>query len=267
LLIARTVRWTLPAVNDIVRAVSGIDLRGRAALVTGGGVRVGRAISLQLARAGCDVLVHYRNSITEARATCDELRALGVRSEATQADLARDGDPERLAQRAVAAFGRLDVVVNSAAAYERVPADDIDRARFEAMLAANLTGPFFLARAAHPFLKAARGALINVLDLNGTSQVWAGSAHYAASKAGLAALTRLLALEWAPEVRVNGVAPGTVLFAEGTPEDERARIERRIPAGRSGIPDDVAAAVLFLATQPFVSGQILAVDGGRSVAP
>ena len=133
--------------------------------------------------------------------------------------------------------------------------------------ASNLTGPFFLSRAAHPHLKEARGAIVNLLDLNGTSQAWKGYAHYTAAKAGLAALTRLLALEWAPEVRVNGVAPGTVLFPEAMPEEERARIERRIPAGRSGIPQDVASAVLFLASQPFVSGQILAVDGGRSVAP
>ncbi len=250
-----------------MNATGATDLRGKAALVTGGGLRVGRAISLALGAAGCDVLVHYRNSQTPAEETCKELRALGVKALAAQADLARAESPAHLVQTALAAFGRLDVLVNCAAEFEKVAADQLDRARFEAMLAANLTGPFFLAQAAHPALKAARGAIVNLLDLNGTSQVWAGYSHYTAAKAGLAALTRQLALEWAPEVRVNGVSPGTVLFPTAMGADERARIERRIPAGRSGIPEDVARAVVFLATQPFVSGQILAVDGGRSVVP
>src|SRR5262249_55268537 len=161
----------------------------------------------------------------------------------------------------------LDVLVNCAASYERVPADDLTRERWDAMLAADLTGPFFLAQAAHPFLKARRGAIVNLLDLNGTSQTWPGYAHYTAAKAGLAALTRLLAVEWAPEVRVNGIAPGTVLFPDAMGPEERARIVRRIPAGREGTPEDVARAAVFLCTQPFVSGQILAIDGARSAAP
>ena len=247
--------------------MNAIDLRGKAALVTGGGVRVGRAISLALAQAGCDVLVHYRGSVDAAETTAADLRGLGVKAATAQADLAVEGQPEALVEVTLRTLGRLDVLVNSAAAFERVAADDLDRARWDAMLAANLTGPFFLARAAHPALKAARGALVNLLDLNGTSQAWPGYAHYTAAKAGLAALTRLLSVEWAPEVRVNGVAPGTVLFPDAMDPGERARIERRIPAGRSGIPEDVARAVVFLAAQPFVSGQILAVDGARSAAP
>lgn len=239
----------------------------RAVLVTGGGVRVGRAISLQFARRGFDVAVHYRSSRDAAEATAGEVRALGVACTALQADLAVEGGPEGLVREAVAALSGLDVVVNSAAAFEQVAADDLDRRRWDAMLAANLSGPFFLSRAAHPHLRARRGAIVNLVDLNGTTQVWRGYAHYAAAKAGLAALTRQLALEWAPDVRVNAVAPGTVLFPEAMPEDERARVVRRIPLGRSGIPEDVARAVVFLATEPFVTGQILAVDGGRSVAP
>src|SRR5207249_4612519 len=115
-------------------------------------------------------------------------------------------------------------------------------------------------------LRARRGAIVNLCDLCGTTQWWKGYAHYTAAKAGLAALTRLLAVEWAPEVRVNAVAPGTVLFPESATLEERERIVRRIPAGHAGTPEDVARAVVFLATQPFLSGQVLAVDGARSAA-
>ena len=236
-------------------------------LVTGGAVRVGRAIVLAFARAGADVCIHYRSSAAEAESVAAEARALGVRAATAQADQAEEGAPERLVSAAASALGGLDCLVCSAAAFERAPADELTRARWDAMLATNLTGPFFLAQAAHPYLRARRGCVVNLLDLCGTSQVWPGYAHYAASKAGLAALTRLLAVEWGPDVRVNAVAPGAVAFPEDMPEAERARLIRRIPAGRAGIPEDVASAVLFLASQPFVSGQVLAVDGGRSAAP
>jgi pteridine reductase len=239
----------------------------RVALVTGGAVRVGHAISMALGAAGYDVIVHHRRSREAAEQTAAALRALGGRAAFAQADLSVAGEPERLASEAIAAFGGLDLLVNNAASFERVAADDLDRARWEAMLATNLTGPFFLSRAVHPALRARRGAIVNVVDLCGVSQVWRGTAHYAASKAALATLTRQLALEWAPEVRVNAVAPGTVLLPEGAPADERARLEARIPLGRSGIPEDVARAIVFLAGEPFISGQVLAVDGGRSVAP
>ena len=245
----------------------GANPERRRALVTGGGVRVGLSISTALATAGFDVAVHYRSSREQAETAAAALRDLGARAVALQADLAVAGDPERLIREATAALGGLDLLVNCAAAFEQVPADELDRARWDAMLASNLTGPFFLAQAAHPHLRKRGGAIVNLVDLCGTSQVWRGYAHYAAAKSGLATLTRLLALEWAPEVRVNAVAPGTVLFPDAMPADERARIEKRIPLGRSGIPADVARAVLFLATEPFVTGQILSVDGGRSVAP
>lgn len=244
-----------------------LPLRGKRALVTGAAVRVGRAIALSFARAGADVAVHYRGSGAAARETAGEIRALGVRAVLVQADQALPGEPERMVEEAARALGGLDVVALSAAGFEKVAAADLDRARFEAMLAANLTGPFLVARAAYPHLRASRGAIVSVLDLCGTSQVWKGYAHYAAAKAGLAALTRLLALEWAPEVRVNGVAPGTVLAPGDTTPEEHERLVRRIPLGREGSPDDVARAAVFLAGEPFLTGQILAVDGGRSVNP
>ncbi|GAC1347329.1 MAG: pteridine reductase [Myxococcales bacterium] len=242
-------------------------LRGKRVLVTGAAVRVGRSIALAFARAGADVAVHYRGSAAAARATADEIRGLGVRAVLIQADQALPGGPERLVAEAAGALGGLDAAVLSAARFEKVPAAELDRARFEAMLTANLTGPFLVARAAYPHLRASRGAIVTVLDLCGTSQVWKGYAHYAAAKAGLAALTRLLALEWAPEVRVNGIAPGTVLAPADTAPEERERLVRRIPLGREGDPSDVARTAVFLAGEPFITGQILAVDGGRSILP
>lgn len=244
-----------------------MSFRGRSALVTGGAIRVGRAIALELARAGASVTVHYRRSEAEAQRTALDLRALGVQATVAQADLTQDGAPERLVASHLAAHGGLDFLVNSAAEFERVPAAELDRARFEAMLSANLTAPFLLARAALEPLRERRGAIVNLVDLCGTTQVWRGYAHYAAAKAGLAALTKLLALEWAPEVRVNAVAPGTVLFPESLDAAERKRIVSRIPAGERGAPEDVARAVRFLLAQPFVTGQVLAVDGGRSLVP
>jgi NAD(P)-dependent dehydrogenase (short-subunit alcohol dehydrogenase family) len=234
------------------------DFRGKRALVTGAAKKIGRAVALALGRAGADVAVHYRSSRAEAEATAAALAGLGVRSVLVQGDQAKD--PERIVREAAQALGGLDLLVVSAAEFERTPSESLSRARFEAMLAANLTGPFFLMQAALPSLRSSRGAIVTLLDLCGTSQVWKGYAHYTASKAGLAAVTRLLALEWAPEVRVNGVAPGTV--NPGDPERTK-----RIPLQRIGTAEEVAEAVLFLASQPFITGQILPVDGGRSVSP
>jgi len=241
--------------------------RGRSVLVTGAAARIGRAIARAFAQAGADVVVHHRRSAARAEEAAAELRALGVRATTLQADQARDGEPERLVAQAVQAHGRLDALICNAAEFEQIPATELTRARFDAMLAANLSGPFQLARAAHPHLRERNGAIVNLLDLCGTAQVWKGYAHYAAAKAGLAALTRLLALEWAPDVRVNGVAPGAILLADSANSADRDRVLRRIPAGRPGTPEEVARAVLFLASEPFVTGQILAVDGGRSVNP
>jgi pteridine reductase len=236
-------------------------------LVTGAAVRIGRAIARAFAEAGADVVVHYRSSAAQAHETAAEIQALGVRAALVQGDQTRAGDPERIVAQAVHAHGRLDALVCSAAQFEEAPAVELTRARFDALLAANVSGPFQLARAAYPHLRERQGSVVNLLDLCGTSQVWERTAHYAASKAALAALTRQLALEWAPEVRVNGVAPGAIAFAETISAARRERILSRIPAGRIGTPEEVARAVLFLASEPFVTGQVLAVDGGRSVAP
>jgi len=231
------------------------------ALVTGAAVRVGRAIALELGRAGARLAVHYRSSRAEAEETA---RLLGG-APLVEGDQTKDA--ARIVAEAARALGGLDLLVCSAAQFEKAPAESLSRERFEAMLAANLTGPFLLMQAALPHLRKSRGSIVNLVDLCGTAQVWKGYAHYAASKAGLAALTRLLALEWAPEVRVNAIDTGTVLFPDALSQARRERSVRRIPLQRPGTPEDVARTVLFLAESPFVTGQILAVDGGRSVAP
>jgi pteridine reductase len=225
------------------------------ALVTGAAKRVGRAIAVELHKSGARVAVHYRSSRAEAEETAAMLGGAPL----VQGDQARE--PERIVADAARALGGLDLLVCNAAEFEKAPAESLSRQRFEGMLAANLTGPFLLMQAALPWLRAARGSIVNLLDLCGTSQVWKGYAHYAAAKAGLAALTRLLALEWAPEVRVNAVAPGTVL------SDQAADASKRIPLGHIGTPEDVARAVLFLAREPYITGHILTVDGGRSLNP
>ncbi len=247
--------------------------------MTGAGVRVGRAIALACAEAGADVAVHYRSSKAPAEETAAAIRALGRAAHLVQGDQTHEGGPEQIVEEAARALGGLDLLVLSASGFERLPAREIDRQRFEAMLASNLTGPFLVARAAAPHLCEAReamlaagdaqgtAAIVTILDICGTRQVWPGYAHYAAAKAGMAALTQLLAVEWAPQIRVNGVAPGYVLPPEDTKPDADARLIRRIPLGRQGSAADVAQAVVYLAGAPFVSGQIIPVDGGRSVSP
>ena len=216
------------------------------ALITGGARKIGRAIVEELARRGAQVAVQWRKTRPEGAAI------------AVQGDQAQE--PERIVREAVERLGGLDLLVCNAAEFEKVPAAELTADRFDWMLRSNLVGPFRLMQAALPHLQKSRGSIVTLLDVCGTSQVWKGYAHYAASKAGLAALTRLLALEWAPEVRVNGVAPGAI-------ETGDERLVKRIPLGRIGTAQDVARAVVFLATEPFITGQILTVDGGRTVNP
>ncbi|WP_434422333.1 SDR family oxidoreductase [Nannocystis pusilla] len=242
------------------------------ALVTGGAVRVGRAIVTRLADAGYRVWLHYHRS--EA-AAAELAAALGERClGAIQADLAAEPARAALAARALdpqgPAGGRLDLLVNSAASFERgefTARSDDDLRR---VLEVNLVAPLSLVRALTPALVAARGAVVNILDVAGL-QPWRGYLDHCTAKAGLLMATKALAVELAPAVRVNGVAPGTVAWPEEDPRfaegsEIRARIVRAIPLRRIGTPEDVAETVLFLARSAFISGQVIAVDGGRSAA-
>jgi pteridine reductase len=224
------------------------------ALVTGAGVRVGRAVALHLARSGYAVAAHHRSHPPP--------RGLV----ALPADLAAPGGPEALARAFRARFRRLDLLVNSAAIFDELPLRDTDAAAFDAQMDLNARAPLLLVRALLPLLRRSRGSVVNVADVGGGLVPWRGYAAYAASKAALVRLTECLALELAPAVRVNAVAPGTVLWPERIPPAQRRALARRIPLGRPGEPADVAGAVLFLARAPFVTGVVLPVDGGRHLS-
>ncbi len=226
----------------------------KVALVTGAGVRVGEAIARALARDGWAVAAHYRTH-----------RPRGFPA-ALAGDLATADGPARLAQAFRARFDRLDLLVNSAAGFERLPLAEIDAAAFDAQMDLNARGPLLLTKALAPLLTRSRGAVVNVADVGGGLVPWKEYAAYCASKAALARLTECLALELAPAVRVNAVAPGTVLWPESVPPARRRVLEKRIPLGRSGTAEDVAQAVLFLAGAPFVTGVILPIDGGRHLS-
>lgn len=225
--------------------------RTRVALVTGAGVRVGAAIARDLARAGFRVAAHYRSH-----------RPRGFDA-ALEADLALPDGPAALAAAFRSRFSRLDLLVNSAAAFEALPLEETDAAAFDSQMSLNARAPLLLVRALLPLLRRSRGSVVNVADVGGGLVPWRGFAAYAASKAALVRLTECLALELAPEVRVNAVAPGTVLWPESYPRARRRALAARIPLGRAGAPEDVARAVRYLADAPFVTGTVLPVDGGR----
>lgn len=228
-------------------------------------MRVGRAIALALGDAGFAVAVHHFGSGTEAKETA---KRLGSGSFAVRADVGEPEEVERMFSLVEDRFeGRLDVLVNSAGIFQRTPAADLTPTMWRRMFAINVEGALWCAQAARPLLLAAGGgAIVNVTDIS-AERPWRGYAHYCASKAALVSLTKSLALEWAPQIRVNAVAPGAVLPPERTTREEKRRLIEAIPAKRLGSPEDVARSVLFLADGPeYVTGQVLAVDGGRSIS-
>lgn len=235
------------------------------ALVTGGGIRIGRAIVLALGRAGYDVVVHANRSVSEAEGVVRQLATLGRQGRVEQADLAAPDGPAHLAAR----IERLDLLVNNAAAYEHADFRTIAPAQLERMLAVNVRAPFLLTQALLPLLEASgQGAVVNVTDM-AVSRAYSPShhfAHYLASKGALEQLTRALALELGPKVRVNAVAPGPVAIAAETTPEQRADMLARLPLGREGSPDDVAEAVVYLAKASYVTGQTIRVCGGLSIA-
>lgn len=240
-------------------------LSGRSALVTGAAVRVGRAIALALARAGADVAVHHRRSVREAEGVCAEIRSLGRRAVSVSGDLARADAPESVVRAAREGLGRLDFLVHSASNFHRAALSETTAALWDDALAVNARAGLLLARAAADELVRRRGRIVLVSDDLATRPAKGYVAH-AASKAAVEGLVRALALELAPDVSVNGIAPGTVLVPEGTPAEDAARWARAVPAKRNGSPEDVAAAVLFFCAGPdFVTGQVLHVDGGKSL--
>lgn len=237
------------------------------ALVTGGARRIGAEIVRRLHAAGMRVALHYHTSGNEARALCDELDAARPASAAPfEADLRDAGAADALIASVHETFGRLDVLVNNASSFFATPLGVIDEAALDELLGTNLKAPLFLSQAAAPALRASQGCIVNVTDIYG-SKALAGHAVYCTAKAGLDMLTRALALDLAPHVRVNAVAPGAILWPEsGAAETHRAAVLARVPMGREGEPADVAETVLFLVRDAgYVTGQVIRVDGGRAI--
>ena len=236
------------------------------ALVTGGAVRVGRAISLALSAAGNRLVVNYNRSSEAADSLIEELRRNGAEAIAVRADVSVRAESDELLSRATTEYGRLDVVVNNAAIFDERSFLDVDEGLWSRTLQVNLTAPFNVAQAAARIMLAAGGGrIINICGTAGVSPI-GDYAPYCVAKAGLDMLTRCMAQTLAPTIQVNGVAPGTVLFPEGTSEDQRRRVTAQIPAGAIGAPEDVAGAVCFLARAPdYLTGSIITVDGGASL--
>ena len=266
--------------------LSAEPLAGKTAFVTGGAQRIGRAIALALAEAGADVAISYRSSRAAAAETAAEIAALGRRAVAVECDVRSEISVRAAVAAVVAELGHLDLLVNNAAVFASAALESLALEQWDTVFETNARGPFLVAREALPHLRAARGRIVNIGSLGGFHP-WAGHAHYCASKAALHMLTETMAKAFAPEVSVNCVAPGWIalpgsnempdgidvndapVFGPLRSESERrvdlasARFAAKTPMGRNGSAADVAQAVLFFATGPhFITGQVLAVDGG-----
>ena len=244
-------------------------MQPRAVLITGAARRIGAAIARALHGAGANVLLHCHRSRAEAEFVAATLEASRPGSTAIlQADLLDLQALPRLVEAAAAKFGRLDGVVNNASSFAATPFGTIDATQWEDLVGSNLRAPLFLAQAAAPALRKTRGAIVNIVDIHWERPL-KDYVVYSIAKAGLAGLTRSLAVELAPDVRVNAVSPGAILWPDSGdhfPPHERARIVGSTPLGRVGSPEDIAGAVKWLLLDaPYVTGQIVAVDGGRSV--
>jgi pteridine reductase len=238
-------------------------LQGQVALVTGGAKRIGRAVALRLAREGADVVVHYNLSKAEADDTEAEIANLGRKSIAVQADLRNVSQIQRMFQQVSAKFGRLDILINNAANFLPARLEDTSEEIWDAAVDTNLKAPFFCAQAAAPMLKKTGGVMINFADIGGILP-WPGYIPHCASKAGVIMLTKCLAKALAPEVRVNAIAPGTITMS-GDPSEWEADFIRRAPLGRAGTIEDVADGVSYLIHAKFITGQVLVLDGGRTL--
>jgi len=248
-------------------SIENSGLRDQVVLITGGARRVGAQIARTLHSAGANILIHYRSSAGAAIALADDFNRLRPRSAAIHcAELLTAQAPEQLVAATLMEFGRLDILINNASSFYATPVGQITLPQWDDLMGTNLQAPLFLSQAAAPSLRARRGLIINMIDIHALRPL---KAHpvYSTAKAGLAMLTRALARELGPEIRVNGIAPGPVLWPEGGMDDDLKReIVDKTALKRHGTPEDVARTALFLAQDaPYLTGQIIAVDGGRSI--
>ncbi len=241
-----------------------MEIQGKVALVTGAAVRVGRVTALTLAERGADVAITYLEG-EPWQGTVVEIEARGVRALALPLDARDPAQVRRVVNDVVAAFGRLDILVNNASVWLSSPFVDITYEAWRTAIDVNLTGPFLVSQAAAPHMLAqGAGVIINMTDLS-AFQTWRKGAHHAASKAGLVALTKVMAAELAPTVRVNAIAPGTVLLPPDASDEKRRWAEENSLLKRVGSPEDVAATVIFLVERDFVTGAVYFMDGGRAL--
>ncbi len=244
------------------------SLTGKTVLITGAARRVGAAIARELHAAGANLAIHYRKSAADVEALAQELNGTRPRSAATvQADLLEVARLPALVEFAVRSFGGLDVLVNNASTFYATKVGEITPAAFDDLLGTNLKAPLFLSQAAAPALRKSNGLILNLVDIHALRPLRHHTV-YCTAKAGLHMLTRSLAKELGPEIRVNGISPGPVLWPEGQGDTSmRAKVIERTILKRMGTPADIARTALFFAAHaPFITGQVLAVDGGRSVA-
>jgi len=244
-------------------------MQGKVVLVTGGAKRVGAAICRRLHAAGASIAIHYRSSAGEAIALRDELNGLRPGSAAVfQADLLDLDALPVLVREVICEFTRLDALVNNASSFYATPLADIDNLQWDDLLGTNLKAPLFLAQAAAAELRRRHGCIVNIVDIHAERPMH-GHLLYSVAKAGLVALTKGLAQELAPQVRVNAIAPGVIVWPEGEAwqdPEQRRRIVAHTLLKREGDPDDIAQAAVFLTRNaPYITGQIITVDGGRSI--
>ena len=241
------------------------SLAGKVALVTGAAKRIGRSVALRLASEGADVAVNYRSSKGEAEEVVAEIAAMGRRATAFRADVAKREEVTAMFAAAEKEFGRLDILVNNAGMFFPAKFEELTEEQWDRILDANLKSQFLCSQAATPMLRrGGHGRIINFASLGGLL-AWPAYTHYCVSKAGVIMLTRCLARALAPEITVNAIAPGTISFPGDAPELAEDFI-RRAPLRRTGTPQDIDDAVVFLAQSAFVTGQVFVVDGGRSLA-
>ena len=239
-------------------------LAGRVALVTGAGKRLGRHIALRLASEGADIAAHYGKSAAEAEQVVSEIQKLGRRAAAFPAELTDVAAIRTLVSQVVAHFSRLDILINSAANFLQTKFSETPESAWDASLDTNLKAPFFLSQAAAPYLaKSGHGAIVNFADVGGLVG-WKEFIPHSVSKAGIVLLTRTLAKELGPAVRVNALAPGTITMPGDPPEWQQDFIDHAA-LRRSGRPDDITDAIMYLLTAEFVTGQTLVIDGGRTL--
>lgn len=242
-------------------------MHDKVVLITGAGKRVGSVVAQTLHQQGWRVIIHYRSSSAEATQLIQELNAIRAHSAVgIQADLNKMGDIEKLTEQAKNTWGRIDALINNASSFYPTPIESATEAQWDDLFASNAKAPFFLAKALIPFLKESKGSIINMVDIHADRPL-PNYPIYCMAKAALVALTKSLARDLGPSVRVNGIAPGMILWPSDNSLDDKIKTAmiNRIPLKREGSPEDIAKTICFLLEESFISGHIIAVDGGRSI--